>query len=61
MGAFASLVLANRHPDRVSSLVLVDGGLPLPTPPGVTDDELMKATLSPAAERRLPAIRATSP
>lgn len=51
MGAFASLVLANRHPDRVSSLVLVDGGLPLPTPPGVTDDELMKATLGPAAER----------
>ena len=51
MGAFASLVLANRHPDRVSSLVLIDGGLPLPTPPGVTDDELMKATLGPAAQR----------
>lgn len=51
MGAFASLVLANRHPERVSSLVLVDGGLPLPTPPGVTDDELMRATLGPAAER----------
>jgi pimeloyl-ACP methyl ester carboxylesterase len=51
MGAFASLVLANRHPDRVSSLVLVDGGLPLPTPAGVTDDELMRATLGPAAQR----------
>jgi lipase len=51
MGAFASLVLANRHPDRVSSLVLVDGGLPLPTPDGVSDDELMRATLGPAAER----------
>jgi pimeloyl-ACP methyl ester carboxylesterase len=51
MGAFASLVLANRHPDRVSSLVLVDGGLPLPSPEGVSDEELMKATLGPAAER----------
>lgn len=51
MGAFASLVLANRHPDRVSSLVLVDGGLPLPAPSGVSDDELMRATLGPAADR----------
>jgi pimeloyl-ACP methyl ester carboxylesterase len=51
MGAFASLVLANRHPDRVSSLVLVDGGLPLPSPEGVSDEDLMRATLGPAAER----------
>lgn len=51
MGAFASLVLANRHPERVASLVLVDGGLPLPAPEGVSDDELMKATLGPAADR----------
>lgn len=51
MGAFASLVLANRHPQLVSSLVLVDGGLPLPAPAGVSDEELMRATLGPAAER----------
>lgn len=51
MGAFASLVLAHRHPTRVSSLVLVDGGLPLPTPSGFTDDEITRATLGPAAER----------
>jgi pimeloyl-ACP methyl ester carboxylesterase len=51
MGAFASLVLANRHPNRVSSLVLVDGGLPLPSPEGVSDEDLMRATLGPAAER----------
>jgi hypothetical protein len=31
--------------------VLVDGGLPLPSPEGVSDEELMKATLGPAAER----------
>ncbi len=51
MGAFASLVFAHRHPSRVSSLVLVDGGLPLPTPPGLTDDEITRAILGPAAER----------
>ena len=28
MGAFVALVLAHRHPDLVSRLVLVDGGLP---------------------------------
>lgn len=51
MGAFASLVFANRHPDKVSSLVLIDGGLPLPTPAGLSDDEVMRATLGPAADR----------
>jgi lipase len=51
MGAFASLVLANRYPERVSELVLVDGGLPLPTPPGLSDEEVTKAILGPAAER----------
>ncbi|MCU1586128.1 MAG: alpha/beta hydrolase [Microbacteriaceae bacterium] len=51
MGAFASLVLANRHPALVSGLVLVDGGLPLASPEGLSDDELTRATLGPAAER----------
>lgn len=51
MGAFASLVLANRHPEKVSSLVLVDGGLPLASPAGVSDDDLTRAILGPAAER----------
>lgn len=51
MGAFASLVFANRHPDKVSSLVLIDGGLPLPSPEGLSDDEVMRATLGPAADR----------
>lgn len=51
MGAFASLVFAHRHPDKVKSLVLVDGGLPLPTPQGLTDDEATHAILGPAADR----------
>lgn len=51
MGAFASLVFANRHPLKVRSLVLVDGGLPLPTPVGMSDDEATRSILGPAADR----------
>ncbi len=51
MGAFAALVFAHRYPSRVDSLVLVDGGLPLPTPAGMSDDEATRAILGPAAER----------
>ena len=51
MGAFAAVVLANLFPERVSSLVLVDGGLPLQVPAGLTDKEIVAAVLGPAAER----------
>ena len=51
MGAFAALVLANRHPQLVDSLVLVDGGLPLDVPAGLSDEQIIQAVLGPAAER----------
>ena len=51
MGAFAALVLANRHPQLVDSLVLVDGGLPLDVPSGLSDEQIIQAVLGPAAER----------
>ncbi|MFI8525730.1 alpha/beta fold hydrolase [Promicromonospora sukumoe] len=55
MGGFVSLVLTHRHPDLVGRLVLVDGGLPIPLPPGVPDgatpEELVRALLGPAIER----------
>ena len=51
MGAFAALVLANRHPHLVDSLVLVDGGLPLDVPSGLSDEQVIQAVLGPAAER----------
>ena len=51
MGAFASVVFAHRYPNKVTSLVLVDGGLPLPVPPGLSDDDATRAILGPAAER----------
>jgi lipase len=51
MGGFVAVALAAAHPERVSRLVLVDGGLPTgrpedPPPPGGID-----AVLGPAAAR----------
>lgn len=40
MGGFVAAALAGRHPDRVRSVTLIDGGLPLPT--------LAPATIEPA-------------
>lgn len=45
MGAFVAVALAARHPERVQALVLVDGGVPLPT---VADPA---AALGPAMQR----------
>lgn len=41
MGAFVAALLAVRHPDRVSGLLLVDGGLGLPLPPGTDIDTVL--------------------
>lgn len=55
MGAFVTVALAHRRPDRVDSLVLVDGGVPLPAPAGLAPDaphdEVLRALLGPALER----------
>ena len=51
MGGFASMVLADRHPDRVAALVLVDGGLPLRVPEGLSPEEVAKAVLGPTLAR----------
>ena len=51
MGGFVSVVLAHRHPDLVTSLVLVDGGMPLLPPPGVAPDQMATVILGPAADR----------
>ena len=40
MGGFVAIELATRFPDRVRSLVLVDGGFPMATPPGLTRELL---------------------
>lgn len=51
MGAFAALVLADNRPDRVSNLVLIDGGLPLDVAEGLDADAVMQQILGPTAER----------
>lgn len=51
MGAYVALELARTAPDRVGGVVLVDGGLALPVPPGVDPDLLLKAVLGPAMAR----------
>lgn len=51
MGGFVSVVFAHLHPERVSQLVLVDGGLPLAVPAGLGDEELAPAILGPTAAR----------
>jgi pimeloyl-ACP methyl ester carboxylesterase len=54
MGAFVAAVLAARHPQRVSRLVLVDGGFafPLAADASTTDiDGMLEAVLGPAMRR----------
>lgn len=43
MGGFVGIALAVLHPARVRSLTLVDGGFPMPTPPGLTADNVPAA------------------
>jgi pimeloyl-ACP methyl ester carboxylesterase len=40
MGGFVALELRHRHPERVASLTLVDGGFPTAPPPGLTPDNV---------------------
>lgn len=51
MGAFVAVALAAERPDAVASLLLVDGGYPLPRPAGVADEDLAPAVLGPVAAR----------
>ncbi|GAA2753608.1 alpha/beta fold hydrolase [Amnibacterium kyonggiense] len=55
MGGFVALPLAAAEPQRVASIVLVDGGLPLAPPPGVDLEDLLalspEALLGPAWRR----------
>jgi lipase len=51
MGAFVAMRFAEDFPDRVRSITLVDGGVPLPLPVGIPIDEVMKASLGPALAR----------
>jgi len=51
MGAWMVLATFDRHRERVGSVVLVDGGIPLYVPEGLSVDELTTAILGPAKQR----------
>jgi pimeloyl-ACP methyl ester carboxylesterase len=51
MGAYPALRAAVRRPDLFTKLVLVDGGLPLPLPPGIDPDAALSAVVGPAIAR----------
>jgi len=51
MGAYVAVVLAAEHPELVERLVLADGGVPLPIPPGLDPDVVLEAVLGPAIAR----------
>ncbi|MET7993725.1 alpha/beta hydrolase [Amycolatopsis sp. NPDC005232] len=50
LGGFVAVELATRRPDRVRGLVLVDGGLPMAVPSGLTADTV-PAAFAPQLDR----------
>jgi lipase len=51
MGTYVSLCCAERHPADTGRLVLVDGGVALPLPDGMSAQEALDATIGPAIAR----------
>jgi lipase len=51
MGAYVAARLAAEHPERVSALVLVDGGLAIPYPADKDPDDVVQAVVGPSLAR----------
>ena len=51
MGGYVVATMAEQHPDRVDNILLIDGGLPLPVPEGLTVDQILQAVIGPARAR----------
>lgn len=52
MGGFVVAQVAERYPGRLAGrLVLVDGGLPIPVPEGIPQEQLVAAIIGPAKQR----------
>lgn len=51
MGGFVAVALTKLFPERVARLILVDGGIPLTLPSGLTVEQIMPMVLGPALER----------
>ena len=51
MGAFVTVALLGLFPERVTKVSLVDGGIPLPLPPGISVAQILPVVLGPALTR----------
>lgn len=51
MGGFVTVKAGASHADRLTSLVLIDGGLRLPVPEGMDVDQILLAVIGPAMQR----------
>ena len=51
MGGYVAILMAARHPDRVEAILLIDGGIVLPVPPGIDPDEMLEVMLGPSFQR----------
>lgn len=51
MGAWVAAIFGLRHTDRAERLVLVDGGLPIPSDPSADSDEVIETVVGPSLAR----------
>lgn len=51
MGGYVAAVMAESYPERVARVLMVDGGLPLPIPEGLSLDQVVEAVIGPARAR----------
>lgn len=51
MGGFVVASTAAAYPDRVAGVLMVDGGVALPVPPGLDIDAILHAVIGPAMQR----------
>lgn len=51
MGAYVANTMAAEHPQHLTSVVLVDGGISLPLAPGLDVDQVLQAVIGPSVAR----------
>ncbi len=51
MGGFVAVWTAHRHPELITEVLLLDGGLPFVLPPQTDIDQVLASTLGPALQR----------
>lgn len=51
MGGYVAAAMAESFPERVARVLMVDGGVPLPRPEGLTLEQVVEAVIGPARAR----------